>query len=153
MTTKKNESKRKLPTELCYSLATRQFSRLLGRVYHKHMHPCGISAGDFAILEFLSQCGEMTMVDLARRLVMDRTTLVRTLKPLQDEGYVVAQPDPVEPRRLNIVLTAGGETKRREATPLWEAAQEEVERMIGKTQASALRVSIGSAVHEGKETA
>ncbi|WP_413711744.1 MarR family winged helix-turn-helix transcriptional regulator [Rhizobium sp. Rhizsp82] len=144
---KKIPNKRKLPTELCYSLATRQFSRLLGRIYQKHMQPSGISAGDFAIFEFLSQCGEMTMVELTTKLVMDRTTLVRTLKPLQDAGYIVAKPDPTEPRRLNLHLTDAGDAKRREATALWNAAQAEVERTIGKPQAFALRESIESAVH------
>ena len=141
----------KKTTELCYSLATRQFSRLLGRIYQKHLDPTSISAGDFAIMEFLSQNSEMTMNDLGDELVMERTTLVRTLRPLQTKGLVVTKPDPAEPRRLFISLTDLGEAKRQEALPHWERAQLEVEQLIGKPVAQQLRDGIDTAIKANRQ--
>jgi DNA-binding MarR family transcriptional regulator len=139
-------------TDLCYSLATRQFSRLLGRIYQKHLDPTSISAGDFAVMEFLSQNSEMTMNDLAAELVMERTTLVRTLKPLQAKGLVVTKPDPTESRRLFISLTPLGEAKRQEALPHWAMAQGEVEQLIGKSVAQQLRDGIDTALKANRHS-
>lgn len=144
-------TKNKKTTDLCYSLATRQFSRLLGRIYQKHLDATSISAGDFAIMAFLSQNAEMTMNDLANELVMERTTLVRTLRPLQSKGLVETKPDPAEPRRLFISLADLGEAKRQEALPHWEMAQREVEQLIGKPLAQQLRDDIDTAIRANRQ--
>jgi DNA-binding MarR family transcriptional regulator len=149
MAAKSNPSKK--TTDMCYSLHTRQFSRLLGRIYQKHLDPTSISAGDFAIMEFLSQNSMMTMNDLAKELVMERTTLVRTLRLLQSKGLVVTKPDPAEPRRLFISLTDLGEAKRLEALPHWEMAQLEVEQLIGKAVAQQLRDGIDTALKANRQ--
>lgn len=149
MAAKSNPSKK--TTDMCYSLHTRQFSRLLGRIYQKHLDPTSISAGDFAIMEFLSQNSMMTMNDLANELVMERTTLVRTLRLLQSKGLVVTKPDPAEPRRLFISLTDLGEAKRLEALPHWEMAQLEVEQLIGKAVAQQLRDGIDTALKANRQ--
>ena len=62
---------------------------------------------------------------LAERLVMDRTTLGRDLKPLVAQGLVRISPG--EDRRTRrLELTATGQAKRREIIPLWEQAQAKI---------------------------
>lgn len=79
------------------------------------------------------------MLELAQAMVMDRTTLVRILRPLLRNGFVASEQDGRVRRRLQLVLTSGGHAKLHEAVTHWSAAQDEFERKFGRQQAASLR--------------
>lgn len=79
------------------------------------------------------------MLELAQAMVMDRTTLVRALRPLLRHGLVAGEPDGQGPRRLKVSLTRGGQVRLDEAMAFWRAAQDEFERKFGPQQAASLR--------------
>jgi DNA-binding MarR family transcriptional regulator len=123
----------------CHCVVARQMTRHLSKLYERHLAPSGITATQLAILSFIDRHQELTMNELAEMLLMDRTTLVRALKPLQIQGYVLTVRHPDEPRRHMISLSLSGSLKIEEVTPLWEAAQHEYETEIGPERARALR--------------
>ena len=82
------------------------------------------------------------MVDLAGVLVMDRTTLLRAMKPLQREDYLKTTSSPEDPRQLVFSLSAAGERKLKQALPLWNKAQEEFEAGVGPSESARLRRSL-----------
>lgn len=133
-------------TDLCYAFAARQFTRFIARIYQNHLQTTGISAGDFAILEVLASGTPMTINQLGEALFIERTSLVRILRPLQAAGLVDVHPDPEESRRHFFTLTAKGTEKRSEARPFWEAAQAEVERELGQREAHQLRRGLIKAI-------
>lgn len=72
---------------------------------------------------------------------MERTTLVRALKPLQSEGYVTNRAE--GPRSaIRLSVSAKGREKLKEAEPHWEAAQREREDQIGEASAVLIRNSL-----------
>ncbi|CAE6808154.1 hypothetical protein R69888_05531 [Paraburkholderia haematera] len=79
------------------------------------------------------------MAELAKAMMMDRTTLVRALKPLLRRGLVDAPAERQSNRRLQVVLTSRGLTKLDEAAAHWAAAQACFERSFGSQQAALLR--------------
>jgi len=79
------------------------------------------------------------MAELARAMLMDRTTLVRALQPLFRRGFVTAPAEGQSHRRRSVVLTARGLTKLDEAAAHWAAAQAIFERSFGSEQAAHLR--------------
>lgn len=79
------------------------------------------------------------MAELAKAMVMDRTTLVRALKPLLRRGLVVAPAERQSNRRLRVVLTRRGLAKLDEAAAHWATAQASFERSFGQQQATHLR--------------
>jgi DNA-binding MarR family transcriptional regulator len=81
----------------------------------------------------------MTMVELARLLVMDRTTLLRAMKPLQRASFLKSASSDVDPRQLVFSLSSAGERKLKQAVPLWTKAQEEFESGMGPDEAARLR--------------
>jgi DNA-binding MarR family transcriptional regulator len=99
----------------------------------------GITPTQFSILRILGRCPNLTMAELAKAMVMDRTTLVRVLKPLLRRGLVVAPPEGQSYRRLRVVLTRRGSAKLDEAAAHWAAAQTSFERSFGLQQAAHLR--------------
>ena len=126
-----------LQNDDCFAL--RQASRHISNLYERHLSEAGITPTQFSILRTLRRCPGFTMATLAKAMVMDRTTLVRALKPLLQRGLVVAPSEGQSHRRLRIVLTRGGLRKLDEAAVHWATAQARFERSFGKQQATHLR--------------
>jgi DNA-binding MarR family transcriptional regulator len=121
----------------CFAL--RQASRHISKLYERHLSEAGITPTQFSILRALGRCPNLTMAELAKAMVMDRTTLVRALKPLLQRGLAAAPADGQNNRRLLVVLTKKGSAKHDEAAPHWAAAQASFERSFGQQQAAYLR--------------
>jgi DNA-binding MarR family transcriptional regulator len=83
--------------------------------------------------------GPLTINALARELVMDRTTLGRTMLPLERDGLIRVANSSVDRRSKELRLTKLGEAQLREAGTLWVQAQKEFERKFGASRASRLR--------------
>lgn len=121
----------------CFAL--RQASRHISKLYERHLSEAGITPTQFSILRTLGRCPNLTMAELAKAMVMDRTTLVRALKPLLRRALVVTPPEEQSNRRLRVVLTANGSAKLDAAAAHWAAAQASFEDSFGQQQASHLR--------------
>lgn len=70
---------------------------------------------------------------------MDRTSLVRALKPFYRDGYVVNEPSQSDSRKMLLTLSKIGVKKYEEAMPYWLAAQEEWNKKVGAERAEAIR--------------
>ncbi|QGQ97362.1 MarR family transcriptional regulator [Paenibacillus psychroresistens] len=123
----------------CHCVVSRQLTRHISKIYERHLAPSGITATQLAILSLIEHHKELTMNELADLLLMDRTTLLRALKPLQLLECLISTRHPDEPRRHMFSLSQSGSLKIQEAKPLWEAAQIEYETDIGPEHARALR--------------
>lgn len=128
-----------LGTFLCHCLVTRRMSRFVSKIYQDRLAPAGITANDVAIFDFLSARPKMTMAELADGMLMERTTLVRTVKPLQDKGFIETSKVPGSRRELYLSLTDAGREKKDEGERLWSLAQGDMEGRIGKDEARQLR--------------
>jgi DNA-binding MarR family transcriptional regulator len=124
--------------ELCYCQAARRNARFLSRLYDRHLAPEGISIQQFTILSVIDCQPGLLIADLAEKLVMERTSLVRALKPLRDAGWVCTQRAKGN-RSLVLTVSRGGHRKVVAAQPLWNEAQHEFEMLYGTDKASQLR--------------
>ncbi|HMF68024.1 MAG TPA: MarR family winged helix-turn-helix transcriptional regulator [Phyllobacterium sp.] len=123
----------------CNNFAARQASRYITRLYERHLSVAHVTSTQFAILVLLNETPGMTMSELARATVMDRTSLVRAIKPMQRDGWLTTKPAQYEPRKLVLSLTEPGHNKVREAIPLWQKAQQEFEAEVGPERAAQWR--------------
>jgi DNA-binding MarR family transcriptional regulator len=123
----------------CNCFAVRQAARQVTRLYERYLAGANLTSAQFSILGALGEGGPMTMADLASVLVMDRTTLLRAMKPLQREDLLKSSAGSADPRQLVFSLSAAGERRLKEALPLWNKAQEEFEAGIGRREAARLR--------------
>lgn len=124
--------------DVCYALAGRRSARFVTRIYESHLEPVGITSSEFSILSLLDFDPGVTVAELARRMEMERTTLVRALKPLRDAGYVTDGDEKLG-RAVTLVATKGGLRKLAQAKPYWEAAQKAFEERVGKAEAALFR--------------
>lgn len=79
------------------------------------------------------------MGDLATSLVMDRSALAHTLKPLERDGLIKIAVDPRDKRSRVVMLTNAGKNRLKEATTMWQEAQRRFEVVFGVRNAQALR--------------
>lgn len=126
----------------CNCFAVRQAARHVTKLYERHLADAQLTSAQFSILGALHERGPMTMVELASMLVMDRTTLLRAMKPLQRENLLKSTSSPEDPRQLVTSLSPSGERRLGQALPLWNKAQEEFEGEVGPREAARLRRSL-----------
>ncbi|KVV55098.1 MarR family transcriptional regulator [Burkholderia territorii] len=125
--------------QACNCLALRQAARFVTQLYERHLAPVGVTPAQFSIMANLSRRPGLLMSELADTLVMDRTTLLRALKPLQRDGFVAATASEHDARAHALRLTKLGERTYAQAKVAWQAAQEEFETQFGRERAKALR--------------
>src|SRR5258708_40234112 len=90
--------------EECNCLAVRQAARHVTQFYDQIMASTGLRATQFSILAKL--LGPLTINALAAEMVMDRTTLGRTIQPLVRQGLVAVVRGRADRRSKELHLTA-----------------------------------------------
>src|SRR5438270_3091616 len=144
----------------CNCLALRQAARHVTQFYDQYLAPTGLRATQFSILAKLHGLGPMTINALARELVMDRTTLGRTMLPLERDGLISIEDGTLDRRSKELHLTKAGAERLRVARRLWSEAQKQFEAAFGGKRALTLRnelravasSNLGVAPEAGKRT-
>ena len=129
----------------CYAFSARHASRHLSQFYERKVIASGLHSQQFTILAIIKRKGPLTVVELAEELAMDRTTLARSLQPLERDG-VISIASGQKDRRLKIIsITADGIIQLDAALILWRQAQAEFESRFGTERAAKLREELKAA--------
>lgn len=108
---------------ICWRL--RRSARALTALYDEALAPTGLSTPQFALLRTLQRLGSAPLSSLAVAAALDRTTLNRTLRPLEENGFIRSTPG-VDQRMRIVSLTDAGIAAIQTAYPLWEDVQHRV---------------------------
>jgi DNA-binding MarR family transcriptional regulator len=130
----------------CNCLAMRQAARHITQFYDQCLAPTGLRTTQFSILAKLHRLGPTSINTLARELVMDRTTLGRTMLPLERDGLIVVESAVVDRRSKELRLSQAGAARLRAAFKLWNHAQQGFETAFGARRASSLRDELRAVV-------
>ena len=129
-----NIKKRKIT---CYCINLRRAANHITGVYDTLLSSCGLTVNQYSLLINLSRLGESSISDLAAFIGLDRTTLVRTLKPLLNSG-MIADNAAVGSRDRRLYVSANGFAALQATRPLWEQAQKQIQDKIGFENAESL---------------
>jgi DNA-binding MarR family transcriptional regulator len=114
----------------CLCGNTRMAARALTSIYDAYLAPAGVSASQLAVLWCVIGGEPLAMGDIARFLVMDKTTVSRNVAALVEEGLLATRAgDDARVRQLSS--TAKGRRVFKAAMPLWDAAQAHVAERLG----------------------
>jgi len=72
------------------------------------LKPLGLSAGQFPILMFLSWKEGIPQETLARYFHLDKATIARAVRRLEDDGFICRKIDPGDRRAYGLFLTGKG---------------------------------------------
>jgi len=134
------------PLQECNCLAVRQAARHVTQFYDQCLAPTGLRATQFSILAKLQRLGPLSINTLASELIMDRTTLGRTMLPLQRDGLIAVESAASDRRSKQLRLTPAGTLRLRAARKLWHRAQLQFDTAFGTRRASTLRRELHAVV-------
>lgn len=115
----------------CVSNNLHKTARVVSRIYAEEMRPAGLARSQFAILGHLERGGPSALSGLARRMSMDRTTLTRNLRPLEQAQLVTREVSADDARVKLVAITRAGVARLEEARGYWRRAQKRVLERFG----------------------
>ena len=123
--------------ENCVCFNLRWVTRAVTQFYDAEMRRHGIRPTQGSILSSLQAKDSWNMAELSDWLGMDRTTLVRNLRPLQRDGLVQISGGG-HGNRVELAITAKGRKQIEKLTPAWKSAQSAVVKTLGEKRWSAI---------------
>ncbi|MEO1816419.1 MAG: MarR family winged helix-turn-helix transcriptional regulator [Acetobacterium sp.] len=117
-------------SSVCNCLNLRRASLVITEIYDHYLAPSQLSVSQFSILKHIIAMEPASVSELAAEIRLDRTTLVRNLKPLEQQGLIhdIAQSGT---RNRQLCLTAAGRERIEQANAYWELAQKRIEAQLG----------------------
>lgn len=116
---------------ICTCLNLRRASVSITRIYDEKLAPSGLTVSQYSILKYLKLFDSISVSDLAIKIRLDRTTLVRSLKPLEAASLIIDVSQKGS-RNRQLQLTEKGIKKCIEADYMWNDAQNFIEQKLGK---------------------
>ena len=129
------------PKKRCSCFLLRKLTRRVTQAYDRVLAGAGLTITQYSLLAHLARGESASVSGLATRMGMDRTTLVRNLKPLEAAGWV-RYGERRAGKSAALELSAAGRARLRAAIPLWERAQNELEALLGAKHIAGLHALI-----------
>ena len=121
----------------CVCFILRWVARAVTQVFDAEMRRHGIRPTQGTILSSLQAKDSWNMAELSDWLGMERTTLVRNLRPLQRDGFVKAVGGG-RGNRVELTITTKGRKQIEKLTPAWKSAQRAAVKTLGEKRWSAI---------------
>jgi DNA-binding MarR family transcriptional regulator len=123
--------------ENCTCFNIRRISRVITQFFDTEVRQHGIRPTQTPILGALQTKNGWGMAELSEWLGMERTTLVRNLRPLQRDGLVRAKGGG-RGGHVELEITAKGRAALAKTLPAWRSAQDKVVAILGRERWSTI---------------
>ncbi len=123
---------------MCYCAAVRTAARKTTALYDAALEPAGVTIAQYSLMRKIERAGTVSLTQLGRLAELDRSTVGRNVKALEELRLVRAVLT-TDQREAPVRLTSAGEETLKRAFPLWEEAQRRVEAALGAAKAGQLR--------------
>jgi DNA-binding MarR family transcriptional regulator len=133
-------------TGYCGSFNLRKTARAVTRLYDMALQKSGIRSTQFAILVAIAKDQPVSIGALANTLVIDSTTLTRSLRLLQ-KGGLVGLSNRAAMRQRFLTITAKGKRALARSLPAWRKAQEQFVATVGPEHWAELRGELERLAH------
>jgi DNA-binding MarR family transcriptional regulator len=137
-------------TGYCASLNFRRTARAVTQLYDSALQESGIRSTQFAIMVAIAKNQPVSISALAKVLVIDATTLTRSLGLLKKERLVTIS-QRASMRQRFLALTPKGEKTLERSLPLWRKAQEQFVATVGRDYWLDLRNELEKLAHVAVE--
>jgi DNA-binding MarR family transcriptional regulator len=130
--------------ENCVCFNLRWVTRAVTQFFDAEMRRHGIRPTQCPILSSLQAKDSWSMAELSDWLGMERTTLVRNLRPLQRDGLVQIRGGG-RGNLVELAITAKGRKQVEKLMPAWRAAQSAVVKTLGEKRWSEILADLEKA--------
>lgn len=133
--------------DTCVCFRLRRAARAITQFYESQLQRHGLRATQTPILGMLAGGAELGMAELSTKLGMDRTTLLRNLRPLERQGCIeVVRTGPRA--RVQVRITAAGKAALARLLPDWGTTQATVLGVLGTDRWSGLLADLEQAASQ-----
>ena len=115
----------------CACARVRRAARSLTDLYDEALRPVDLKITQFSVLRTIDRMGMVNISSLAAEMALDRSTLGRNLAVLERQG-LVGLSDGEDQRERTVALTGRARRLLDRAVPLWEEAQERIDKLLGR---------------------
>ncbi len=123
----------------CYCNTLRRATRAVTGLYDRKLEPAGLTLPQLSLLRQLKKAGPLSITRLAEVVGLERTTLGRNMRPLEQAGLVESVASEVDARERVVKVSRSGDQVMERAAPLWRKAQQAIEHRLGKDRVLLLR--------------
>jgi len=128
-------------TGLCVCFQLRKASRAITKLYDAALQPSGIRSTQFALLVAVAKKTPISISALGDLLVIDATTLSRSLRKLEQTGYI-KMIEGEDGRERLVRITTKGWAVLQESLPYWKKIQTEVVSALAKPDWNEIQKSL-----------
>jgi len=125
-------------TGYCASFNFRRTARAVTRLYDQALEDAGIRSTQFTLLVGIAKNQPVAMGAFAEIVMIDPTTLTRSLRPLEKEGLIQISGRTAKRRRL-LKLTRKGAQALKRSLPAWGKVQAQFVSAVGSKYWADLR--------------
>lgn len=125
----------------CTCFLLRKLARGVTQAYDRELAPAGLTVTQYSLLQHLRRAPGLSVSALGARMGMERTGLLRTLRPLIEAKYA-RYGGREAGRSAALEITAKGLERLRIATPLWQRAQDRLAQRLGTSGVRELQRSL-----------
>ncbi|MDB5610161.1 MAG: MarR family transcriptional regulator [Bradyrhizobium sp.] len=138
----------------CSATALRKATRRVTQLYDDMLEPTGLTVTQYGLITEILRRGSNspTVTELADAMVMDRSGLGHTLRPLERDGYIVLVQNKEDGRQRSVILTALGKRLHKKAMALWERAQQRFAEVVGRDERTSLQAKLLAVAHDERLT-
>ncbi len=119
-----------VPPLPCACASLRRAARAVTQLYDGELRSTGLNTSQFTLLHALALTGPIGQGELGRLLALDSSTLSRTLKPLEAQGWIRRELG-TDRRERHLVVTRIGQSRVEAAMPAWQRAQGRLRAQLG----------------------
>ena len=118
---------------ICHCTNMRQISRKITNIYDEFLKPSNLNVTQYSLISNLKRVQPIKMNDFSKVVKLDRTTLVRNLKPLINLSLIEIRSIDKSKAQL-LELSQKGIELRNEGYKYWQKAQEYIEQTINHAE-------------------
>jgi DNA-binding MarR family transcriptional regulator len=122
----------------CIAYRVRLLNRVITSIYDRALKPLGLKVNQANILTMLSIADHASSSDIARVLLMEKSTVSRTVDRMRKNGWIdIADKD--DGLSQQITVTAIGRKLLAAAHVEWKKAQKQTAELLGEEGVAAVR--------------
>ena len=118
----------KLYNSTCYCTNLRRSANAMSEFYDSALKEAELTISQYYLLVNLSRLGKANITHWSEQVGLDRSTMVRNIKPLQSHGLI----EGTEGHGKTFALSEKGRHALDTATVIWLQMQEKMEQFLGK---------------------
>jgi len=122
----------------CIAYRVRLLNRVITNIYDRALKPLGLKVNQANILIMLSIADHASSADIARVLLMDKSTVSRTVDRMRKNGWISVAGHGDGPSQV-ISVTPQGRKLMAAAHAQWKMAQKQAAALLGEEGVAAVR--------------